>query len=149
MMSNLSLSLSLPPVLIASLVSLSPSVAWSQTAEMSKLQFICQSEQTPPTTVAQMDGGTEVLVTWYSEYLLKNTSPAQICQEVAQTLQNRYERQQPSLFAYEKSMTHWDVCLVSKEGQICTEDEVLFSLNDKYHHEPTNCILANKPPPLL
>ncbi|MGK7943386.1 MAG: COP23 domain-containing protein [Microcystaceae cyanobacterium] len=147
MMSNLSLSLT--PVLIASLVSLTPSVAWSQTEDMSQPRFICQSEQTPPRTVVQMDGETDVVATWYSEYLLENTSATEICQEVAQTLQQRYERQQPSLFAYQavNPKERLDVCLVSEEGQICTEEDskVLFSLNNRYK-EPADCILKNKPP---
>ena len=128
MMSNLSLSLT--PVLIASLVSLIPSLVWSQTEEMPQLQFICQSEQTPPMTVIQMDGQTEVIATWYS----------------AQKLQQRYERQQPSLFASELirsarlGFQGWDVCLVSEEGQRCTEEssEVLFSVSGNYR-----CILEN------
>ncbi|MGK7943384.1 MAG: COP23 domain-containing protein [Microcystaceae cyanobacterium] len=146
-MSNLSLSLT--PVLIASLVSFTPSVALSQTEEMSQTQpqFICQSEQTPPQTVAKMDGETDVVVTWYSEYLFADASPTQICQEVAQTLQQRHKRQQPSSFAYEavNSKERLDVCLVSEEGQKCTEDEALFSLNYNYE-EPANCLLENTPP---
>ncbi|MGK7932749.1 MAG: COP23 domain-containing protein [Microcystaceae cyanobacterium] len=151
------LSLSLNPILIASLLSLIPSAGWSQTPETSPSsseifspQFICQTEQTPPVTVVQMDKETQIIATWYSDYLLPDASPEQICQDVAQRLQNRYESQQPSFFAYEpiEAEKRWDVCLVAQEGQKCTEEgsEVLFSLNSNKFKDPASCILKNTQP---
>jgi hypothetical protein len=151
------LSVSLTPVLIASLLSLNPAAGWSQsketsaaTSEMPQPQFICQTEQTPPVTVALMEGETEMIATWYADYLLPDASPEEICQDVAEKLQQRYDNQQPSFFAYEpmKAEKRWDVCLVSQEGQKCTEEgsEILFSLNSNKFKDPAGCILKNTQP---
>lgn len=142
------LSLILNPLAIFGVISLtySAGLAETQNNNSSQPQFICQSQTTPPKTLAIINGQTETLITWYQEYLLPGESASEICQSVAKKLQKRYESQQPSLFAYEpiKNKNQWDVCLVTQKGQKCTEtdSELLFSLNNDFK-TPATCVLQN------
>ncbi len=145
------LSLIYSIILATHFIPLSSSFGLSQpsTDVASQPQFICQTQQTPPVTVAIIDGQTEILASWYSDYLLEDQSAEQVCQEFAQKLQQRYDKKLPSLLAYEpiQSENRWEVCLVKEVGQKCTEEnsELLFSLNDQFH-KPADCILQNTQP---
>lgn len=120
----------------------------SQPTTQSKMNFVCASTVNPPTIFIYTQGDVNLkpIMSWYSEYLLPNESGVELCQKIAQKLQNKYDQGEKSLLAYQKVDDRWKVCLVAKQGQECTADgsEELFSLNANY--KTPECVLENKDP---
>jgi hypothetical protein len=106
-------------------------IATPPVAKGTTAQVICDVGMNPPMTVLRK--GTEVvpLLTWYDNYLMPQDSAIERCQAVAQALQARHLKAQPTLLAYQQVKNEWQICLVNQVNDDCTAEgsEMLFSLN--------------------
>jgi hypothetical protein len=119
----------------------------NQLVSAENMAFVCAPQMQPPTMFAYIPGQVNLkpVMTWHSEYLLPNTSAADLCQQVAAKLQNQYQQGQEKHIAYEKLEDRTLVCLVKNKDEKCTVNngEELFSLNPNYN--PT-CLMNNLSP---
>jgi hypothetical protein len=128
-----------------------------------KVTFVCGTNSSPPTTYAltqdeQGKSTLEPLLSWHSEYLYSGTSAEALCQQMAQTLQSKYDKGEPMLPAAVRvpikdettgeNTYRMDVCLVASEQEQCDasgQSGVLFSLNGSYD-DTLKCVVENTKP---
>lgn len=119
----------------------------TQTVSAQKTAFVCAPQMQTPTMFAYTPGQVNLkpVITWHKEYLLPETTAADICQQVAEKLQNNYQQGQEKFMAFEKQQDRTLVCLVEDKDDKCNSNnsEELFSLNPSY--DPT-CLMNNLNP---
>ncbi|NES81522.1 MAG: hypothetical protein F6K10_08980 [Moorea sp. SIO2B7] len=125
-------------------------VSFSQENATPRMTFVCAKEANPPTTFVYTEGqvNLERLFHWEDEYLLPSDSAEELCERVAQKLQNRYDQGQKILFAFNKQEDRVKVCLVSSESEQCNSNnsEELFSsaLEPQSPYKYPDCIMDYK-----
>lgn len=128
-----------------------PAMSQDIAKPVEKPTFICVEEANPPMTLAYDPESNDYkpVMSWYKDYLLAGESATEVCQSVADKLQERYDAQQPSFLAYQKiqDQDRWEICVAPEEGQECsaTGSEVLFSLNSEFK-SPTECVMMQTEP---
>lgn len=109
--------------------------------------FVCSTQNEPPTLFAYIPGEVNLssLMSWHQDYLLPGQSGVEICQKVAEKLQNGLQNQQPKLFVAEQRETHSVLCLVTEENADCNSEnsEELFSVKPQYN---ATCVVDNREP---
>ncbi|VEP16121.1 conserved exported hypothetical protein [Hyella patelloides LEGE 07179] len=112
--------------------------------------FVCSTENTASTMYAYTPGKAVLtpLISWYEEYLLPETSSAEVCQQVATKLQELSQERTTRYIATQKQEDQTLVCMVTRENDDCSSDdsENLFGVNPNYspvcvlnRFEPIEC----------
>lgn len=151
------------------IAALDTSVAFSQTVSQEqappkpKVTFICDANNSPPTTfaVGRDEQGNPTLTpifSWHSEYLFPGESAEALCQQMAQKLQSKYDRGEEPYFSSKRTelkdettgKIHYrmEVCLVASDSENCensSQREELFSLNGSYD-DPLTCSMNRTQP---
>ncbi|AFY79351.1 MAG: hypothetical protein IGR93_11370 [Hydrococcus sp. C42_A2020_068] len=144
-------------------VTFSQTVSQEQAPQESKVTFICDANNSPPTTFAigRDERGNPTLTpifSWHSEYLFSGDSAKALCQQMAQKLQSKYDRGEQPYFSSKRTELkdettgkvnyRMDVCLVASESADCensSQREDLFSLNGSYK-DPLACVMDRTQP---
>ena len=109
--------------------------------------FVCTTENTSSIMYAYTPGKAILtpLMNWYQEYLLPETSSAEVCQQVATKLQQLSEEKTVRYIATEEQPDQNVVCMVTREDGSCsTEDsEELFAINSSFQ---PSCVLNRLKP---
>lgn len=139
--------ISISKILAALTIALGITETFAQATPQSKMTFSCNLTSDPPITLANLpDNANPIpMITWYSEYLLPENSAKELCQKVAETLQEKYNQQQNNLFATGQETNRNIICLVSSEGEKCNsnQSQELFSVQPEY--DP-RCVMDNIAP---
>lgn len=112
--------------------------------------FVCSTENTASTMYTYTPGKAVLtpIISWYEEYLLPETSSAEICQQVATKLQDLSQERITRYIATQKQEDQTVVCMVTRENDNCNSDdsEKLFGVNPNYspvcvlnRFEPIEC----------
>lgn len=120
--------------------SLSATESYSQNS--SDTIFVCSTENTDATMYAYTPGKAVLtpLISWYQEYLVPNTSSAEVCQQTATKLQELSQEKTVRYIATEEQTDQTVVCMVTRENGTCSaeDSEVLFGVNLNYS---PSCVL--------
>lgn len=120
--------------------SLSATESYSQNS--SETIFVCSTENTASTMYAYTPGKAVLtpLISWYQEYLVPNTSSAEVCQQVAGKLQKLSQEKTVRYIATEEQKDQTVVCMVTRENGNCNspDSEMLFGVNPNYS---ASCVL--------
>ena len=120
--------------------SLSATESYSQNS--SDTIFVCSTENTASTMYAYTPGKAVLtpLIGWYQEYLLPNTSSAEVCQQTATKLQELSQEKTVRYIATEEQTDQTVVCMLTRENGTCSaeDSEKLFEVNLNY--DPS-CVL--------
>lgn len=120
----------------------------SQNAPKPAMTFVCAGDKEPPTTYAHIAGKVNLkpLMSWRSEYLFPGDSATELCQQTAQKLQSKYDKQQDYLLAGDWTNERWKVCLVSQQGEGCDSRNSVFLFNLNSSYQSPRCLMENIEP---
>ena len=126
--------------------SLSAKESYSQNSSDTTI-FVCTTENTSSVMYAYTPGQAILtpLMNWYQEYLLPETSSAEVCQQVATKLQELSQEKTVRYIATEEQPEQNVVCMVTREDANCrTKDsETLFVINSSFQ---PSCVLNRLKP---
>lgn len=120
--------------------SLSATESFSQNS--SDTIFVCSTENTASTMYAYTPGKAVLtpLISWHQEYLVPDTSSAEVCQQTATKLQELSQEKTVRYIATEEQQDQTVVCMVTRENDTCSaaDSEKLFGVNLNYS---PSCVL--------
>lgn len=125
--------------------SLSAKESYSQNS--SDTIFVCTTENTSSVIYAYTPGKAVLtpLMNWHQEYLLPETSSAEVCQQVATKLQELSQEKTVRYIATEEQPDRNIVCMVTQENGNCGtgDSETLFAINSNFQ---PSCVLNRLEP---
>ena len=97
-----------------------------ETSELNEEKiFFCDNSLDIPTTFINLEKEKEskVFIRWYSEYLMPNDSPQELCQNVSDILNEKAKNNEPIFLAAQPLDNRWKICLVANGDGECDSKE--------------------------
>jgi len=87
--------------------------------------FFCEDISGIPTTFINLEKEQEskIFIRWYSEYLMPEDSPQELCENVSNILNEKVINNEPVFLAAEPLDNRWKICLVSETNGKCSDDK--------------------------